>query len=204
VLSRYFAIETDIASSGAKKEFTSLASELIDKKRPALFNQAIMEFGALQCIPKNPDCTICPLNNSCLGLAKKKTNELPIKLKKTKISNRHFNYILFIDQNNKSQINKRTQKGIWHNLYEFPVIETNNKSDIKEVEATIKTMHQETTSIDIIVHETTIHKLSHQHLHINFWKVRVNTSFEKGVTYNELLDLPVPIVIHNFIERNPY
>lgn len=204
VLSRYFAIETDIASSGAKKEFTSLASELIDKKRPALFNQAIMEFGALQCIPKNPDCTICPLNNSCLGLAKKKTNELPIKLKKTKISNRHFNYILFIDQNNKSQINKRTQKGIWHNLYEFPVIETNNKSDIKEIKAKIQTMHPEASSINIIEHETTTHKLSHQHLHINFWKVRVNTIFEKGVTFNELLDLPVPIVIHNFIERNPY
>ncbi len=120
VLSRYFDIETDIASSGAKKEFTQLASELIDKKKPELFNQAIMEFGALQCVPKSPDCNSCPLDNSCLALAKNKVSQLPIKLKKQKITNRFFNYLLVIDNKNQAIINKRTQKGIWHNLYEFP------------------------------------------------------------------------------------
>ncbi|WP_136667752.1 A/G-specific adenine glycosylase [Flavobacterium sp. H122] len=204
VLSRYFAIETDIASGGAKKEFTALASELIDKERPALFNQAIMEFGALQCVPKNPNCKDCPLNNSCLALAKNKVNELPVKLKKTKISNRHLNYILVVDQNNNSIINKRTQKGIWHNLYEFPVIETENKSDLKEIESKIEEMFPKASSVKLIEHEETIHKLSHQHLHINFWKATVNTVLEKGISHQELLILPVPIVLHNFIERNPY
>ena len=72
VLSRYFDVETDIASTGAKKEFTQLASELLPKGKANVFNQAIMEFGALQCVPKNPDCSNCVLNDSCIALQKKK------------------------------------------------------------------------------------------------------------------------------------
>ena len=204
VLSRYFGIETDIASSIAKKEFTSLAASLIDNKRPALFNQAIMEFGALQCTPKNPECPTCPLNNSCFALAKKKTNILPIKLKKTKIKNRYLNYLLILDNNNKSLINKRTKKGIWHNLYEFPVIETPNQTSPETLTTTIKKEYTNSLSVDLMNNESIIHKLSHQHLHITFWKIKVNTVFEKGISHSELLELPVPIVIHNFIERNPY
>lgn len=204
VLSRYFGIETDIATNGAKREFTALAATLIDKKRPALFNQAIMEFGALQCTPKNPECSICPLNNSCAALSEKKTNILPIKSKKTKIKNRYLNYLLILDNNNRSIAHKRTQKGIWHNLYEFPVIETNNKSTIIDTIAEIKKKYTTIISAEIIEHESIIHKLSHQHLHINFWKIKTNTVFEDGISYNELLALPVPIVIHNFIKRNPY
>lgn len=204
VLSRYFGIETDIATNGAKREFTALAATLIDKKRPALFNQAIMEFGALQCTPKNPECSICPLNNSCAALSEKKTNILPIKSKKTKIKNRYLNYLLILDNNNRSIAHKRTQKGIWHNLYEFPVIETNNKSTIIDTIAEIKKKYTSIISTEIIEHESIIHKLSHQHLHINFWKIKTNTVFEDGISYNELLALPVPIVIHNFIKRNPY
>ena len=86
VLSRYFDIETDIASSSAKKEFAALAFELMPKNNPALFNQAIMEFGALQCVPKNPDCQVCPLNHGCLALQKKKVNQLPVKSKFTSFS----------------------------------------------------------------------------------------------------------------------
>lgn len=204
VLSRYFDIETDIASNSAKKEFTALASELIDKEKPALFNQAIMEFGALQCVPKNPNCTICPLSNSCLALAKNKVQELPKKLKRTKIINRHLNYILAIDKNNKSTANKRTQKGIWHNLYEFPVIETENKTDLKEIKSKIEKLFPKASSIKLIEHENIIHKLSHQHLHIKFWEVKVEHAFEEGISHSDLLNLPVPIVIHNFIVRNPY
>jgi len=84
VLARYFDIETDIAQASAKKEFSALAYELMPKDSPALFNQAIMEFGALQCVPRNPDCSICPLNSGCLALQKKKVDQLPVKSKKQK------------------------------------------------------------------------------------------------------------------------
>ena len=129
-MSRYFDIETDIASSGAKKEFSALAKELISNDNPALFNQAIMEFGALQCVPKNPNCEICIFNSNCSALQKKKVAQLPVKLKKIKVTNRYFNYLVFLDEHENTIIQKRTEKGIWHNLYEFPVIESDEELKI--------------------------------------------------------------------------
>jgi len=99
VLSRYFGIKTPINSTTGIKEFKSLASSLIDKKQPATFNQAIMEFGARQCKPKNPDCTTCPINRGCAALQKKLTDTLPVKLKKTKVSTKYFNFLVCIDAN---------------------------------------------------------------------------------------------------------
>ena len=90
VLSRYFDIETDISLVTAKKEFSALAFELMPKNDPASFNQAIMEFGALQCVPKNPSCEICVFNSSCAALQKKKVHLLPFKSKKIKVSYRFF------------------------------------------------------------------------------------------------------------------
>ena len=84
VLSRYFDLDTDIAQAFAKKEFAALAFELMPKDTPATFNQAIMEFGALQCVPKNPDCAVCVFNESCAALQKKKVELLPVKSKKSK------------------------------------------------------------------------------------------------------------------------
>ena len=79
VLSRYYGITTPINSSKAIKEFKFLAQKLIDKERPAEFNQAIMEFGAIQCKPKNPNCSLCPLNSSCFALQKNIVAQLPVK-----------------------------------------------------------------------------------------------------------------------------
>lgn len=204
VLSRYYGIETDIASTSAKKEFTLLATELIDKNRPALFNQAIMEFGALQCVPKNPECNKCPMNNSCYALSKNKVGTLPVKSKKTKIKKRYFNYLLYIDTENKTLVQKRTKKGIWHNMYEFPVIETDKRESAKKISELIYQKNSFVSEITHLKSEDITHKLSHQHLHIAFWKVELDEKLEKGISYHELLDLPVPIVLHNFIERNSF
>ena len=82
VLARYFGIETPIDSTIGKKEFTKLAYELLDNKRPADYNQAIMDFGATQCKPKKPNCINCPLNQKCIGFNTQKIDTLPIKTKK--------------------------------------------------------------------------------------------------------------------------
>jgi len=204
VLSRYFDIEIDIASSGAKKEFTALAKELIPKDNPAIFNQAIMEFGALQCVPKNPDCEICVLNSGCLALKYDKVNELPVKLKKTKVRNRYFNYIVFSDENQDLIIRKRIEKGIWHNLYEFPLIETDSDLDILSVFELIYEKYGQKIEISAIkpINESRIiHKLSHQHLHILFFKVDVKGILEGAISYESMISYPFPIVIYNFIEK---
>lgn len=204
VLSRYFGIETDISASFAKKEFTNIASKIIDKKQPALFNQAIMEFGALQCTPKNPDCAICPLQKNCVAKATNQVSILPKKEKKIKIQKRYLHYLLVLDSENKSFLNQRTEKGIWHNLYELPVIEAEKKESEKVILNYIQKKFENFSSITHLASETILHKLSHQHLYIQFWKVTTNTKIKNGCTYKELLDYPVPIVLHNFLERNSF
>lgn len=203
VLARYFDIETDIASSSARKEFTSLAKELISVDNPALFNQAIMEFGALQCVPKNPNCEICIFSSSCVALQKKKVDKLPVKLKKTKVTNRYFNYLVFLDKENNTLVNKRTAKGIWHNLYEFPVIETNEEVGFETILDAVKTSFSDLKieSVSPYNNQQIIHKLSHQKLHINFYKIVVLDKIVDGIDLDLLKNYPFPIVIYNFIEK---
>nr|WP_294788091.1 A/G-specific adenine glycosylase [uncultured Flavobacterium sp.] len=204
VLSRYFDVESDIALPATKKEFTALAQEVMPKDNPALFNQAIMEFGALQCVPKSPNCSICVFNESCAALQKGKVNMLPVKSKKIKITNRYFNYLILEDVLGNTLIQKRTDKGIWHNLYEFPLLETLSIVDYETVSKKVK--EEIFTSYTIISMEdysqsTIIHKLSHQHLHIQFWKIRVKEKIENGIDAKKLKTFPFPIVIYNFIEK---
>ena len=204
VLSRYFDIETDIAQASAKKEFAALAFELMPKDNPATFNQAIMEFGALQCVPKSPNCGICVFNESCAALQKKKVDQLPIKSKKVKVRNRYFNYLVVADENDNTIIQKRTDKGIWHNLYEFPLIETEKEEDFDFITERIESDYFQDNSIVSILEDndkSVIHKLSHQHLHIKFWKVNLNGSIENGINNTVLRTFPFPIVIYNFIEK---
>jgi A/G-specific adenine glycosylase len=204
VLSRYFDIETDISLATAKKEFSDLALELMPKNDPATFNQAIMEFGALQCVPKNPNCQNCIFNSSCAALQNKKVQTLPVKSKKIKISFRFFNYLVFEDDKSNTLIQKRDQKGIWQNLYEFPLIETDNETNIDAVSELITTAYNSKYKILSISNSNPkgqIHKLSHQHLNINFWKVKVKGEIPQAINGNSIKKFPFPKVIFNFIEE---
>lgn len=204
VLSRYFDVETDIASTGAKKEFTQLAAAVLPKGQANLFNQAIMEFGALQCVPKNPDCGICVFNDSCLALQKKKVAKLPIKSKKTKVTNRYFNYLVFFDENENTVISKRTEKGIWHNLYEFPLLETVSPETDETIIALLKNQNLIANEIQEIALYNPIeirHKLSHQHLYIRFWKISVKGTLPNGIDWESAAKFPFPIIIYNFIKK---
>lgn len=205
VLSRFFDVETDVANASAKKEFSALAYELMPKDNPAIFNQAMMEFGALQCVPKNPDCEICPLNSGCLALQLKKVNQLPVKSKKTKAKNRFFNYIIVSDENENTIIQKRSDKGIWHNLYEFPLVETDSEVDFDFISEKLQSdffAENNIISISELNPKSQIHKLTHQHLYIKFWKVTISGKIKNGINYTELLTFPFPIVLFNFIEND--
>jgi A/G-specific adenine glycosylase len=203
VLARFFDIETDIVSPLAKKTFTNLAFELMANSNPAQFNQAIMEFGALQCVPKNPSCSSCIFNHNCAALQKNKVGLLPVKSKKAKAKSRFFNYFVFTDINQNRSIQKRTQKDIWHNLYEFPLLETEKEADFETVEANIYQFHakNEIQNISKYNQNNILHKLTHQHLHINFWKVELGIALKNGLNLEVLQTFPFPIVVHNFIEN---
>ena len=200
VLSRYFDLDHDIANASNKKIFASLALELMPKNNPTQFNQAIMEFGALQCVPKNPNCDICVFNESCAALQKKKVHQLPVKIKKLKIKNRFLNYIIYFDNLGKTIIQKRTEKGIWQNLYEFPLIETDNEVSIDYITENIS-IQPNIISISELNFDQIIHKLTHQKLHIKFWKVHIDGILENGIDVDQLKTFPFPIVIYNFIEK---
>ena len=205
VLSRYFDIQTDIQSNVARKEFFELALELMPTDNPALFNQSIMEFGALQCVPKNPNCEACPLNHGCLALQKKIVHLLPVKVKKGKVRHRYFNYLIFIDVDGNTQIQQRSDKGIWHNLYEFPLIESDQEVEIKDFEVQIvnqRFVDNPILSFEELNTKSQVHKLTHQHLHIRFWRVAVTGKLANGIDYDTLLGYPFPIVLYNFIEKD--
>ncbi len=203
VLARFFGIATPINSSKAKKEFKDLARELIDLKDPSVFNQAIMEFGALQCTPKSPDCMHCPLSDACVALQKNQVSKLPKKDKKTKIKNRFLNYLVVHTSDQKTVLTQRKEKGIWRNLYQFPLVETEKEIGYKDLFK--QTLFQEFTkdkgfTLTLFYPKTCVHKLSHQHLHIQFWVLSCGSWDAPSLSWQEVQKYPVPIVIHNFIE----
>jgi len=123
VFARYFGIETPVDSDKGKKEIGEIAKELMPQQNAGFHNQALMEFGALQCIPKSPDCEHCPVRLSCYAATHKKAAELPVKTKKVKQSKRFF-YYFYIQYNNTTFLEKRTKNDIWKNLYQFPLFES--------------------------------------------------------------------------------
>ena len=123
VLSRVYGIHTPVDSSSGKKEFAALAQKLLDKTRPDLFNQAIMEFGALQCVPAGADCSRCPFVKRCKAYAANQVEQLPVKALKTQIKERYFTYI-YVEQGGYTWLKKRPSGDVWQGLYEPFLVET--------------------------------------------------------------------------------
>lgn len=200
VLSRVFNVDYDISQNSSKKYFIELATKVLSPTNPAMHNQAIMEFGALQCVPQNPNCETCVFNDSCEAFKLKKVSELPVKSKKVKVTKRFLSYIVVKDVFGNYEMHKRTKNGIWKNLYEFPCLESDKTLDENEVLNLLKEKYTLTNfhyfdSFDVL------HKLSHQHLYIKFYAIQIENSIEKRYTFDEVKQLPVPIVLHNFIEK---
>ncbi|WP_298489237.1 A/G-specific adenine glycosylase [uncultured Maribacter sp.] len=200
VLSRYFGIDIPINSTEGIKYFKKLAVELLDKENTRDYNQGIMEFGAIQCTPKNPDCISCPLKDGCVALEKDLISGLPIKIKKTKIKKRYFNYIIPIIKDSFTVLNQRTGKGIWQGLWEFPLIELPKEASLNEVEKEATTLLNINASLHVYKDVAVVHKLSHQHLYTKFWILETTQEIDNMVTIEELEKYPVPVLIADFIK----
>lgn len=208
VLSRYLGIETPIDSAEGKKLFASLANELLDKTRPAVYNQSIMDFGAIQCTPQAPVCLICPLADSCMALSKGRVLQLPVKQHKTKTTNRYLNYI-YVRAGAYTFINKRIRNDIWKNLFELPLIET-AESVTEEEFLTLPEFTKLFAEKEIPVLRSLCrnvkHVLSHRVLYVNFYEVTLpeeTNSFSSylKVRMDELDQYAVPKLIHAFLEK---
>lgn len=203
VLARFFGISTPINSTAGIKEFKNLAQELMPSQGFGTYNQAIMEFGARQCKPQNPDCDSCIFKNNCVSLQKNQISILPVKLKKITVKKRYFNYLVLLSEEQKTLLQQRTGKGIWRQLYEFPLIETTNEIGIQELEVLedfkIISKKYSFSSVVLYSDNSIIHKLSHQHLYTRFWIIETSKPLVDGVYYEEINKYPVPVLIENFI-----
>lgn len=208
VLSRYWGIDTPIDSAEGKKLFAALADEMLDKSRPAAYNQAIMDFGAIQCTPQSPDCMSCPLAGSCTALSKGLVMQLPVKRHKTKTSDRYFNYI-YVRMGACTFIHKRTGEDIWKNLFELPLVETDR--DLPEEEflasAPFRALFAEgETPVVRSVLRNVRHVLSHRVIHTNFYEVTLpenSRSFSgyQRIAAEDLERYPVSRLVHAFLEK---
>lgn len=173
VLSRWLAIDTPVDSTEGKKVFAAAAAELMCRERPGLYNQAIMEFGALQCTPQSPRCMLCPLADSCAALQKGCVDHLPVKQHKTKVTNRYFSYI-YVRMGAHTFLHKRSGNDIWKNLYELPLIETDRELTEEELYAhpRFREMMADAEHPSVrLVQSHVRHVLSHRVIYTNFYEV---------------------------------
>ena len=204
ILARYFGKDTPIDASYALKEFKALASELMGTESPGDFNQALMEFGALQCVPKNPLCDNCPFQKDCVAFNQNRIGQLPFKKNKIKVTDRYFNYLVFVTPDAKTFLSQRTAKGIWQHLYEFPLVESTQLLTFEELAKDpilFKYTDMKAAVLSKINEKPIKHKLSHQQLYITFWKINTEQLLGVVIDENKIHNYPVPIVLHKFIEN---
>lgn len=176
VLGRVFGMDTPIDSGTGKKEFAELAQVLLDKKSPDLYNQAIMDFGAVQCTPKVPNCLYCPLRERCVAFSSGRVDELPVKAGKTVVKPRYFNY-LHIHCKGVSLLARRNAKDIWQNLYEYPLIETGEAVDFAELQKSpgYARLMEGVEGIQVLrMMEMPKHVLSHRIIYARFYELEVS------------------------------
>lgn len=209
VLARVFGIEIDTASTDGKKYFFEKANQLMPSKHPDLFNQAMMEFGALHCLPQNPKCDDCIFSSTCVARKHELQNVLPIKSKKTKIKKRYF-YYLDIRFKNKRLMRQRTAKDIWQGLYDFYLIEKKqptNSSGLRQEEIAIVASY-----LPSKLPASLKHILSHQQLFIHIIPVHIPSEKEflqvaaqlgvQAYSKKEVEQIPKPIVVEKYLKAN--
>jgi len=213
VLSRLFDIDLPINSDEGVKTFAALADELLDRSNPGRHNQAMMELGALQCVPKNPGCLICPLQAHCLALEHGTVEQRPVKEKKLKIRTRYFNYLIINTPNQEVYLHKREGHDIWQNLYDFPCVESDRPLETDEVINSVAFrdfLRGVTLQITQVSPQYT-HKLTHQTIIATFIEIKISEKLpviqENNlllVSQNDLGKYPIPKLIDNYLQSfNP-
>jgi A/G-specific adenine glycosylase len=204
LLSRYYGLKTPIDSLKGQRNIKEIGKKLISKvANPGDFNQAMMEYGALVCSPF-PDCESCIFSSKCVAYMNKEVDAIPVKSKKKKPKERFLNYIVFIDSNQKTIVNKRRNKDIWFKLNEFPLIES--KTEIKNIN-TLTDFKKliDNLSLTILKEKEKIyrikHILSHQILYISFYQICVKETITSGVHLSNLNNYNFPVPITNFINK---
>lgn len=203
VVTRYFGIKEDISKAATTKEINRHIQNIFNPKECDSFNQAIMEFGALQCVPKNPICEKCVFNKKCCAYLNNEVNQIPINKKKITRKHRYFHYFV-LKCNNTTVLNKRVENDIWKNMYDFPSIEKISKIEIPNISELLS--DSDTYQVNSIA-DSPWHRqlLTHQVIHAKFWEIEVANHFELlnknsvVVKEDDFSNYPMPKLIEQYL-----
>lgn len=208
VLARVFGVDEDITTASAKKTFAALASRLIQHADdPAIYNQAIMEFGAIQCTPVSPDCMLCPLQRTCVAYLTGRQQSLPVKAKKAPVRERFFHYFVFRNQG-RLALRERTTRDIWQHLYDFALIETDEpKTMLRDLGLSGRLENLVLRGIQTAAPVVATQLLSHQRIKALFYEFDVPDglagALPDGLAWyssDEVRALPKPLLIVNYLD----
>lgn len=210
VISRLYGIKENALSGAGYQLIFNVMVDLMQGHSPGTFNQAVMEFGALQCLPLSPDCPGCPVRDHCFAFSHQKVDELPVRSPKTEVSVRYFNYLVItVKKNGRNYIllNRRSGRDIWHNLYDFPSVDNNRVLNAGELAGSQDAIHL--LGSDWVVHHETepiTHLLTHRRIIARFFSIRAHSETPAMKNYHavmvsDLKKYPLPKLIDNYIHQ---
>lgn len=182
VLSRYYGVAEPIDTTKGKRLFAQLAQEVMDAEHSALYNQAIMDFGALQCTPQSPQCEVCPLRDSCVACAEGRVAVLPVKSKRTAVKHRYFSYIIILEESC-IYVHRRPEGDIWAGLYEPLLVETPAPTTMVEV---VPQGYAVVASVEGLKHQ-----LTHRTIHADAYLVKKESNASDITLLGEFLKIPI-------------
>ena len=215
VISRFFGISLAVNTPEGYKAVYEATLLIMDREHAGTYNQAIMEFGALQCIPGKPVCNLCPLQPGCVAFQTQTIDKLPVKIKAARPRDRHFNYLVILPENESETkeiyLNKRTAKDIWKGMYELPVIESLSALEPEELFGSVgwRTIFGEQCMHISSYSEEYRHQLTHQTIYARFITVKVDvppagSDGWQRVKLSKIPDYPLPRLIDRYLKQEKY
>lgn len=212
VMARIFGVQSDMLSNEGKKEFAGLAKELVSREDPATYNQAMIEFGALQCLPASPNCTVCIFNDRCFALEHQMQGQLPLKIKKLTVKHRFLNYII-IKQGDRLALRERRGRDIWEGLFDFYLFESKTPAMTPDHLTISDPIFQNLLLKGRLAEISKVysHILTHQRLHVRFWWLEIPETgaidLPQGMAFyshEQVEVLPKPILIDTVLREEGY
>jgi len=202
LLSRLIGIPTPINTTKSLLQFKEIANKLISKNNPSDFNQAIMDFGSLICKPKSPNCEECIYEKSCFAKFNQKIYDFPVKKNKATNKTRIFNYLVIKSDDGSTIIEKRINKDIWQNLFQFPLIESDKYLTKKNIKVELNKMNllkNTDYKLTLFQNKCFDHKLTHQLINSFFWIIEVKSLKNNYIHIKNLNTFPFPKPITKFL-----
>lgn len=200
VLSRVFGIDQPMDQPEGKLHFQNLAENILPANDASRFNQAIMDFGALQCVPQNPNCKVCTLQHLCVAFQTGSVKDLPFKSKRLVKQNRYFHFFE-VKNDEFIWLEKRSSKDIWQGLYQFPLIES-MEALLEEKSVIWPGIHPEKLTPVF----STKQQLTHRTIYAAFYQADISVLKKIPdnwikVEHSKMVEFPFPRIIHDYLKN---